>query len=512
MERLRRPLPPVDAPMLAAISAAFVLAHLLTINNYGFFRDEFYFVACSKRLALGYVDQPPLSAAVLAAVRWLLGDSLAAIRALPVVVGGLCAFLTGLVAREFGGGRVAQAIAALCFAVCPLYLGLTHFYSMNVFDLLFWILGLLVLVRLIRTENSRLWVLFGLIAGLGLLNKISVLFFGFGLVVGLLLTRSRKEFASPWFWMGGALAALIFAPHILWQVQNGWPTLEFMDNAQRFKMLALGPLGFIKEQIMQMNPAALPVWLAGLYYLFFNWRAASYRLFGWMYVAILILMIVQGAKAYYMAPVYPILFAAGGLQLERLFTRLRFKVVMPIVVSLLIVSGIAAAPMSLPVLPPESFIRYSRLLGIAPSSGERRRMGPLPQHFADMFGWKEMVASVAKVYQALPPEEKSKAAIFGQNYGEAGAVDLLGDAYGLPDAISGHNNYWLWGPRDFTGEVVIVIGDEREDIERFFRSVTAAGVIRHRYAMPYESNLTIWVARQPRQSLQSVWRQVKHYD
>ena len=512
MNRYVKPLPPLQVPLLVAIGAAAVLAHLLTITNYGFFRDEFYLVACSQRLALGYVDHPPLSPAVLAVVRRLFGDSLPAIRIAPVLAAGLVTFLAGVLAREFGGNRLGQGLSALCVAFCPLYLALFHTYSLNFLDILFWTLALLVVTRIMRTGQTRLWLLFGIIAGLGLLNKISILFLGFGLVVGLLLTRERKQFSSGWFWTGGLVAALLFLPHVIWQAQHGWPTLEFMENAKAFKMLALSPVDFLLAQALGLNLLAAPVWLAGLYYFFFNWRAGEYRLFGWMYLAILALMILQGAKSYYLAPVYPVLFAAGGLQLERLFQRLSWKGLAPVYFGVLVVSAVAAAPMAMPVLPPETYIRYSKALGLQPAQEERHEMGPLPQFFADMFGWPEMVANVAKVYDSLPAEDRSKCAIFGQNYGEAGAVDLLGSRYGLPDAISGHNNYWLWGPRGYTGEVVIVIGGKGDRLRELYRNATAAGRVSHPYSMPYENDLTIWVARGRKETLQSTWARTKHYD
>ncbi|RPJ60177.1 MAG: hypothetical protein EHM23_11320 [Acidobacteria bacterium] len=495
---------------LGLVAIASLVLHLLVLRGYGFFRDEFYFLACSDHLAFGYVDHPPLSAVLLAAIRLVLGDSFLAVRLLPILAGVAVIFVAGIIARELGGGRFAQLLAGLAVLVAPIFLFAFHFFSMNPFDILLWSLAALVVIRVIRTGDERLWLLFGVIAGLGLMNKISMLFLGFGLFVGLLLTRQRKQLLSGWFWAGGAIAGLIFIPHIAWQMHHGWPTLEFMANAQQSKMLALSPVAFLGQLMLEVNPFTLPLWLAGLYFFFLDREGRHFRLFGWAFLAILIVFLLQSAKPYYFGPMFPLLFAAGAVQLERAFTRVR--VLKPVLVLLLVFAGLIFAPFALPILSPETFIRYSNLLGVKLTSGEKHRMGVLPQHFADMFGWEEMVSGVARVYHTLPESDRERCAIFGQNYGEAGAVDFWGNSHGLPNAISGHNNYWLWGFNGHTGEVVIVIGGKESDLARFFQSHTAAGLINNPYSMPYENNLTIWVARGIRKPLKDVWPGLKSFN
>ncbi|RPI28960.1 MAG: glycosyltransferase [Acidobacteria bacterium] len=501
---------PLFLPGLALLALASLVLHLLTLEGYGFFRDEFYFVACSRRLAFGFVDHPPLSAALLAGIRLVLGDSFLSVRLLPILAGISTIFTAGLIARELGGGKYAQLLAGVPVLIAPLFLFSFHFFSMNPFDILLWSLAALVVIRIIRTSDERLWLLFGVIAGLGLMNKISMLFLGVGLVVGLLLTRQRIQFLSGWFWAGGAIAGLLFIPHVAWQTNHGWPTLEFMDNALKYKMLALSPPAFFSQLVLEMNPFTLPLWLAGLYYFFFDREGRHLRLFGWAYLAILILFVVQGAKPYYFGPIYPLLFAAGAVLLERLLaSRLLLKAM---IIVFLLAGGAVAAPLALPLLAPETYIRYSSSLGMEPSSGERHEMGRLPQHFADMFGWEEMVTGVARVYHSLPDADKKQCGIFGRNYGEAGAIDLLGNSHGLPDAISGHNNYWLWGPDGYTGNVLIVIGGKQKDLARYFDSVLAAGIVSNQYSMPYENNLTIWVARGMKKPLKEVWPRLKSFN
>jgi hypothetical protein len=499
----------------AAFALAALVLHLLWIESYGWFRDELYYVVCGERLAFGYVDHPPLVALIARIARTLLGDSLAALRFSSVLAGAAVIFLCGGLAREMGGGRLAQALATLCALIAPVYLFAFHIYSMNSFDVLFWTLGALVVIRIVKTGNARLWLLFGALAGLGLQNKHSMLFFGFGVFAGLLLTPERRHFRGPWIWLGGALAAVVFLPHVIWQVVNGWPTLEFIRNATANKNVALSPLEFFKEQAFQMHPLTFPLWLAGLGWLLLSRAGRPFRLLGWMYLAIFAVLVSQASKAYYLAPVYPVLFAAGGTAVESALRRLDGSWLRPAIATmillLLVAGGAATAPLTLPVLPVERFIPYARALGVEISAGERHRMGDLPQHYADMHGWEEIVAEVKRVYDGLPSEEKAGAKVFGQNYGEAGAVDVLGRAQGLPRAISGHNNYFLWGPGDLgnLSRVLIVIGGDEEDNRANCPSLERAGEIRCGYCMPYEDRQPVYLCRGFDPSL---WPAVKSYN
>lgn len=493
--------------LIALVPLAYTALHLAVIGRYGWFRDELYYIACGERLAFGYVDHPPLIALIARLARTLFGESILAARLPSVLAGAAVILLAGRLVRELGGGRFAQALAALCVVVAPVYLFVFHTLSMNSFDVLFWTLGALVVARILNTGNPRLWLLFGLVCGLGLENKHSLLFFGFGVFAGLLLTPERKQFREPWIWIGGAVAVLLFLPHLFWQMQHGWPTAEFVRNATAHKNVALSPLAFFVEQVMQMHPLTFPIWLAGLVWLFRSTRS-RYRVLGWTYVAAFLVLISQNSKAYYLAPAYPPLFAAGAVAIETWTHRWRFRPLLPI---LLLLGGAATAPLTLPLLPVESFSRYVRALGIGMSAGERHEMGTLPQHYADMHGWEEMVAEVARVYQSLPEDERSKAGIYAQNYGEAGAVDLLGRKYSLPKASSGHNNYFLWGPQG-SGDVLIIIGGDPEDHRQAFRDVQQAGEIRCGLCMPYENDQPVWIARGLKAPIELIWPMTKHFD
>ena len=234
-----------DLAILFYLALLTILIHFLTNGGYGYFRDELYYMACGEHLAWGYVDQPPFVALMAFVTRHLLGDSLFALRFFPAICGGLIVLLTGLMVRELGGGRYAQGLAAVAVIVAPVYLAIDNFFSMNCFDEVFWALAGYIVIRILKEGDPKLWILFGLVAGIGLMNKYSIGFLGLGVVVGLVLTPARRHLFSKWLWLGGAIAFVIFLPHILWEIHNGFPTLEFIHNATAMKNLPQTPLQFM---------------------------------------------------------------------------------------------------------------------------------------------------------------------------------------------------------------------------------------------------------------------------
>ena len=498
------------------LSAAKLLLHFLTNGGYGYFRDELYYLACGEHLDWGYVDQAPLIAVVARLQRAALGDSLFALRFLPAVAGAALVFITGLLTRELGGRRFAVLLACVCVIVAPAFLAVHTILTMNAFEPLFWTLGAYLVARALKTGDARLWVWFGVVMGLGLENKHSTLVFGFAVVAGLLLTTARRFFLSKWLWVGGLVALLIFLPNILWQVKYGWPTVEVLRNADKNQNLPISPLDFFKGQLLLTHPLTFPVWAAGLCFYLFTRAGRRFSALGWAYVVMFVLMVVLRAKVYYLLPVYPVLFAPGGVWIESLFARLaeRRRVwlrLKPASVALLVAGGALLAPLALPVLPVETFIRYQRALGLEAPRTEKLRLAELPQHYADMFGWEEMTEQVARVYNSLPPEERTRCAVFARNYGEAGAIDFFGGRYGLPKAIGKHQNYFLWGPRDYTGECVITVGERERDVRKSFDQVELAATITHPYAIPHENDLPVYVCRKPKRPLKEIWPDVKCY-
>jgi hypothetical protein len=418
-------------------------------------------------------------------------------------------FVAARVAKELGGGPFARFFTGLAAALTPVWLSLGSTYSMNVLDLLFWAVLFWILVRLLGGGDERFWLVFGLVAGFGLLNKISVLFLGFGLVVGLVLARRWDVFRSRWFWIGGVLAGLVFLPHLVWQQVHGWPTLEFMANARQYKMAPLSALGFLREIVLQT--AVVPwLWILGVGWLLVARAGARYRALGIAFLTVLAVLIVTGGKPYYLAAAYSAPFAAGSVALEGLTSR-RVRWLRPMLAVLLVVLGLLAAPLGRPILPVDDFVSYAAVVGVEPANAERNAIGRLPQFYADMHGWEDIAKSVAGVVRTLPEEDRAKACVFGQNYGEAAAMEYFGPALGLPPAVSAHNSYWLWGPGTCSGEVMIVIGDNRERLEELFESVEPRGATTCRDCMPYENGRPIWIARRLRMPMDELWSEIRSF-
>lgn len=490
-----------DTKVLAGVAALVVALHLLAVNEYGVFRDELYYLACGRHLAWGYVDHPPV-VAVMARAAGVFGDSLLAIRIIPIALSGVLVFLAGAMARRLGGGGFAQGLAAVLVSLAPHFLFVFHILSMNSAEVTLWALGAWLLLVALQSERRWAWLALGVTAGIGLLTKHSMAVFGIGVLAGLVATGARAVLRTPWPWIAAGIAAAIFAPHVIWQAAHGWPTVEFIENAQRFKITEQSPVSFVREVVLMMGPLALPVWLAGWWGLAGGRFGREGRVLGVCALVVMVVFLAQQSKPYYVTPVWPVLFAAGAVTFERV-TQAR-RGVRFAGAAVLAAGGAIVAPLALPVLPVGTYLAYSRWLGLTPASQERQTPGLLPQHFADMHGWDGLAREVSRVYGSLPEHERATARVFAQNYGEAGAIEYFASRYPLPAAISPHNSYWYWGPGP-DGGTLIVIGGDREDMERTFEQVELAGRTNCRYCMPYEHGNPIWVGRGWKIPLSRVW-------
>ena len=510
----REKLPPLDQVVLVVLVAAKVSVHIPGLFRYGYFRDELYFLDLARHLDWGYVDCAPL-VAVYGKIALLLGGSLPALRILPLLAGAALIALTAMITRELGGGRFAQALAGLCALVAPIYLAIDGLMTMNAFEPLFWMGCAWLLARIVRTGDSRLWIWFGVLAGLGLLNKHSTVLFGAAVLIALLLSPQRRELRRRWAWLGAGVALLIFLPNLVWQAVHGFPTLEDLANVRELgKNVDLSPVGFIAQQILVMHPAVFTVWLLGLASLL-GGRLRRFRVIGWTYLALLAVMIALKAKVYYLAPIYPMLLAAGGVTVEGWLERWALtrdrRWPRATVLAGIAVAGAVLAPMFLPVLPPARFLEYQETLGFVPAKTEVAHIGPLPQYFGDQFGWPELVQEVAAIYRSLPPEERERTGIYASNYGEAGAINHFGPALGLPTPICAHQNHWLWGPPDFNGDRIIWLQWSRESLEAICGSVEQVGEHHHPWGMA-EENRPIFLCRGPIASAAEAWPELKHWN
>jgi hypothetical protein len=498
--------------LLFGFYGAALLVHALTNGRYGYFRDELYYLACAQHVAPGYVDQPPLSILLLRFSQIALGNSLPAIRLLPAVAGAGIVVLTGMIARRMGGRAWAIALACMAALSAMFLLAVGNFFSMNAFEPLFWTGCIYLLVRIINGGPPKLWLWFGAIAGLGLENKHSMAFFGLGIFVALLLTPERRHFREKWIWLGGLIAFLIALPNVIWEAQHHWPTYELLNNiARSTKNVALSPLDFLKQQVLLNNPVTLPLWLGGLIWLFAARAGRRYCAIAITYLVTLGVFLALHGKSYYLAPAYPMLFAAGAVATERV-SAVRCRWVKPLFFAVILIAGAILAPLALPILSPEKLIAYMEKIHVQPPRTETSHTAALPQLFADQFGWEQMVVSIAHVYHHLKPEDRNRAGIFCQNYGEAGAVDFFGRKYDLPPTLSGHQNYFLWGPRNYSGDVLLVLDTDANDEREQFESVEDLGqVLSSPWAMPYERRTHIYLCRGLKSDLHKLWPQVKKW-
>ena len=498
-----------DAPTLrvaVGLFAAKVGLHLALGARYGYNGDELYFLACGRHLAFGYVDHAPLVPWIARASSELFGDSLRALRFFPAVAAGLAIVLTVLIVREWGGRVFAQLVAGLAMLIAPAFLRMGSILCIPVFEPLYWTACAYCIVLSIKYDQPKLWLLVGAVAGLGLLNKHTMLFWGAGLVAGLLATRERRQLARIWPWLGALIAFLFFLPNLIWQQRNGWPTLEFIRNIGDDQLNAIPRIVFVLGQALYMHPLSLALVVAGLWF-FFSRTGEAYRLFGWMYLVVLAMLLLAHAKPYYVAPVYPVVFAGAGVMVERWLESGRRRRARPLVIGAMLLAGAALAPFALPLLPLQTTDRLiQRLLGAAV-----RSPADLTLEFHEQFGWPEQAATVAAVHRQLPEEDARRSSILTQDYAEASAINFFGPALGLPPAVSGHMTYYLWGPPDPHVDVVIAYGMSEVALKRVFADVQPVATISHPLASAWHTDLAVYVCRAPRTPLRQSWPQLKRY-
>lgn len=484
-------------------------------GSYGYFIDEFYYLACADHLALGYVDHPPLSVFLLWIVRATIGDSLIALRVVPALAGAATILFIGLIARRLGANAWGQALAAGAAMIGAVYHVTFSYYSMNALSALLWTACFWVLVEIERQDEPRLWLLFGVLAGLGLENKHTFVLLPLGLAVGLLLTSARRHLRSRWLWLGCAISVALLLPNLGWQVENGWPSIEFYRNADLYKNVPTPPLMVLLQQVLVMNPGAMPVWIAGLWYFLATNRGRTLRHLGWIYVVLLVLMLIgQKSRPDRIAEAYAVLFAGGGTLLAGLCDRGHLRWLRWALPATIVLAGVALAPLGLTLLPPQLTARYAATLGVVPQieKGEGKKTA-LPQWMADRLGWEQFVDDVEAVAKAIDPAERANAIILVPSYGQAGAIELLGRGRGLPPVYASQNSYAHWGPPRGSVEVAIVTGPfSAETVQQLFGDVTMARVHDCEWCMPWRDHAPIWLARHPRVPLRDAWAMLRHYE
>ena len=488
--------------------------------GYGIFRDELYFIVCDRHLAWGYVDQPPVIPLVARISELLFGlQSLALFRTFASLAGAAEVAMTGLLAWRMGASRWAQALAMTGILLAPMAMGTSSSFSTSTFEPVFWMTGALATIELAQLAGRGIrsgrtvalwWVLLGVTAGLGLENKWNEVFFLTCLLGALLMTSQRKLLASKWFPIGFALIVLLILPNLLWEMHHHWATLELLHNDQiNNKNVHVGPLAFVLDQMLVFGPLMAPLWVGGILWLLFGRAAKAFRFLGVTYLLYLPLMMILHAKDYYLAGIYPLYFAAGAAAWDLLFrkTWLR-RGLTPVYVAMNVLVIAILLPIILPVLPPANILAYQQRLHLQPPKMENGATSPLPQYYADMLDWRQKADLLAAAWYSLPQAERARAVIFTENYGDASAVNVYRPD--VPEAISGHQNYFFWGPRMYTGSVVIVFGESRGTLEKDFDSVEEFARDTNPHVEPYERG-PIFICRGLHENLQALWPKVRFW-
>jgi 4-amino-4-deoxy-L-arabinose transferase-like glycosyltransferase len=496
----------VALPLVAVVTvaAAKLVLHLVTNGQYGYQRDELYYLASGNHPSAGYVDYPPITPLLARLDSTLLGDSPWALRLLPTVVGVSLVLLTALVARELGGGRNAQVLAAIATASNGFMLGSNWLFQTVTFDELWWTAAIWLFARMLRTRDVRLWLAIGALIGLGLETKLTIAGLGVGLAAGVVLTPLRSQLRTAWPWLGVCLAALLVAPNIVWQQLNGWPSAGFVSTHASViqaagQGLSLnfdsgGPLAFLELQPLLIGPVTLPIWLMGWYFLFRTPRArplavASLVTFG--------LFLIVG-KAYYPAPLIAVLLAAGCVQLETTARRRNWAHATPIAAAAMVLQMVVSLPISVPLVPQSSLAGFG--------------LDQFRKDYADTVGWPQLVQQIARAYAQLSPEERQSSVILAGNYGEAGAIDLYGPALGLPQALSPHLTFWYWKPPHVVADSAVAIGIDPTTAHRLFADVSQVGIVESVDGVHSEEvGRPILVCRRPLVPLDAAWPSLRNF-
>jgi hypothetical protein len=479
--------------------------HLAANPHYGFFRDELYFIICGFHPQWGYVDQPPV-VPLLAAASQLFGHSLFLLRAIPAAFAGASVYTVCLLVLEFGGGRFALTLAALSGTLSPVLAAFGEKVGPDMVGLWLWPLAVLFLVRIVKGGDPRQWIGVGLAIGISAESKYSVLYFVVAFLIGLLISPQRRILFSKWFAAGAAVAIVIALPSALWQAANGFPMLEVLKAGQNGKNVILSPIQFLFAEFLIVGPILSFVWIGGLIWTLLK---PSLRFIGYGFILLIAAMILSHAKHYYPGDVYPILFAAGGVAIEAWTAGARF--LRPVAAAVAVAGSLVFLPYVEPILPEDTFIAYNKAvgpkLGLSATVTEHEKQNWMTQDFADMHGWPELAATVQRVYDTLSPSDRAQAVAVGGNYGEASAVAF----FSTVPAISGHNQFYLWGPRG-NGNVLIDIGGDCGKSLHLFRSAKRAAVFLAPYVMPYEDDMPIMVCRGITRPIGTIWSKVKNYE
>jgi len=487
-------LPAIAWPVVGTIAGVATVFHLATANVAEPHRDEFYYLAGGHYLAFGYVDHPPIVPLLYRASELVFGHSQLALHILPSFIAGVFVIVAALLARELGGRALAQGLAGFLAAIGPLYLATSRFLSTVTLDVVAWSLASLLVLRIVRTGNQRLWLLVGVVVGLGMENKHTMLFWVAGAFVGLLATRERRILASPYVLGGAAIAVALTLPNVIWQIDHHWPTKEFLDNLRRDNE---GDRGDYLPLVLAIATfGGIVVWVTGLVELFRRRSSfASARWLGIGYLFLLVALFIAGGKGYYVGSWYLPLIAVGAVAIEQRWSR---RAVVAVITAIAI-TGLVFLPLFTPVFSEPTIAS----LGLDDANND----------LGAMLGWRHFVDEVAAVRNSLPSEERANAVILTGSYSEAGAIDFWRHAKHLPKPYSDHNSYWWWGHPHGEDHTVIAVGIAPVILRRYFDDVHLVKTLGHdgHPIDPEQRGAALAIARGQQQPWSKIWPRLRHY-
>lgn len=488
-----------------------LLLHFTTNTNYELHRDAYLYLALSDHLDFGFMSVPPLIAVIGAFTQAILGDSVFAIRLLPALVGAASLIFIGLMVKELGGGAWASALAGLAFLLSPAFLRSNTLFQPVAFNQFFWVVTCYLVIKLIRTQSPKYWLYLGAVCGIAFLNKYSIAFLATAFLFALLLTPHRRLLWSRACLFGFALGFLIILPNLFWQHAHNWPVVTHMRELQASQLVHVQLADFISMQFL-MNVHAVFVWLPGLAFLLLAREARQWRVLGYAFLILLAILLTLSGKAYYTLGIYPMLFAAGGVTIER-FTLERLRWLKLAIVAWMVAIAVPIIPYSLPVLSFEQMAAYARSTKPYGLEGALRwedgTVHALPQDYADMTGWRELADIVIRAYESLNAEEREHCMIFAENYGEAGAIRYYGRKHGLPEPVSFSGSFLFWAPDSIRLSALIYVDFEMsEEIAPFFGEIELVGEIRDPFAR--ERGVKVFLCRKPAPSAAAFYTEFVH--
>jgi len=498
-----------DWYIIIGLAVIKLLVHFFTNTNYGLHRDAYLYVAQSEHLAWGYISVPPFTATMISFSRWLLGDSVFAMRFFPALVGSINIILIGSMVRKMGGQRIAILLACSAYLFSPAFLRTNTMLQPVSFNHLFWLLLAFFIVKLIASRDPWYWIAIGITAGVGFLNKYSMVFIGAGLFLSLLATTNRKWFTSRYLYLGLFIALMIILPNIYWQHRHNWPVVYHMELLQESQLVNVQYSGFLLMQLL-MNFNVVIIWLSGLIFFLFMKRGKAFRTLGFMFLFTTLILLFLRGKPYYTLGLYPVLFAGGGIAIETWFSK-KAKVIPYIVLILMVLLLLPGLPFSLPVYSPQKMVEYGKW---ASKYGMKELLRwedgnyyQLPQDYADMLGWEETVQNVAKLYHSLEDEEKSKTIIYASHYGQAGAIQLYRKKYNLPEPACFNGSFVFWLPDTISATQAIMVEDRLQDDSGFFKNIELINQVKNPFA---RDKGYVYFASDTIDGLASKWKKLVH--